>query len=91
MILASQGIIAKWTKAGAWGNRTLIDYFHENVRKDPDKVCIVDPLNREALMGIKPERLTYREFSKAVDALPSNNSCRGLNFSRAYAVAVFGA
>jgi len=68
VILASQEIIAKWTEAGAWGNRTLIDYFHENVRKDPDKVCIVDPLNREGLMGIKPERLTYREFSKAVDA-----------------------
>jgi non-ribosomal peptide synthetase component E (peptide arylation enzyme) len=68
VILASQEIIKKWTQAGAWGNRTLIDYFHENVKKEPDKICIADPPNRETLMGIKPERLSYLEFSKAVDA-----------------------
>jgi hypothetical protein len=57
MILASQEMIRKWTDAGAWGNKTFIDYFKEHVRTQPDKVCLVDPLNKEALVGLKPERL----------------------------------
>ena len=68
MILASQEKIRKWTEAGAWGNKTLIDYFNLHVRKQPDKVCLVDPLNKEALVGLKPERLTYKELDRAVDA-----------------------
>ncbi|RLB01752.1 MAG: (2,3-dihydroxybenzoyl)adenylate synthase [Deltaproteobacteria bacterium] len=68
MILASQEMIKEWTEKGAWGTKTLIDYFKENVDKYPDEVCIVDPFNKEELMGFKPERLTYREFDRAVDA-----------------------
>jgi len=69
MILASQENIQKWTASGAWGTKTFIDYFKGHVRKDPDKVCLVDPLNKEALLGLKPERLTYRELDRAVDAV----------------------
>jgi len=68
MILASQEMIKKWTEAGAWGDKTLIDYFKDNVRTQPDKVCLVDPPNRETLVGLKPERLTFKELDRAVDA-----------------------
>lgn len=68
MILASQEMIRKWTEAGVWGDKTFIDYFKEHVRTQPDKVCLVDPMNKEALVGLKPERLTYRELDRAVDA-----------------------
>lgn len=68
MILASQEMIKEWTENGAWGTKTLIDYYKENVGKNPDMVCIVDPYNKEDLLGLKPERLTYREFDRAADA-----------------------
>jgi len=69
MILASQKIIKEWTEKGAGGTKTLINYFKENVNKYPDKIRIMDPLNKEKLVGFEPERLTYREFDKAVDAV----------------------
>jgi len=78
MILASQENIQKWTASGAWGKKTLIDYFHFHVRKQPEKVCLVDPLNREALLGQKPERLTYAELSRAVDATAEALLAKGL-------------
>ncbi|MBW2597048.1 MAG: hypothetical protein JRC93_14000 [Deltaproteobacteria bacterium] len=70
MILASQEMIREWTEKGAWGKKTFIDFFKENVRKDPDKECLVDPLNKKDLVGLEPERLTYRQLDKAVDASP---------------------
>ena len=68
MILASQKSIREWTEKGAWGKKTLIDYFKEKVKKMPDALCLVDPPNKEALVGLKPERLTYRELDRAIDA-----------------------
>ena len=61
-------MIKEWTEKGVWGTKTLIDYFKENVSKYPDEVCVVDPYDKEALVGFKPERPTYREFDRAVDA-----------------------
>ncbi|MDO9558273.1 MAG: AMP-binding protein, partial [Syntrophales bacterium] len=78
MILASQENIKKWSEAGAWGKRTLIDYFHFHVRKNPEKVCLVDPMNKEALLGLKPERLTYQELSRAVDATAEALLAKGI-------------
>ena len=69
MILASKEMIRHWTDAGAWGDKSFIDYFKEHVLAEPEKVCLVDPLNKEALVGLKPERLTYTELSKAIDAV----------------------
>ena len=69
MILASKEMIRHWTDAGAWGDKSFIDYFKEHVLAEPEKVCLVDPLNKEDLVGLKPERLTYAELSKAIDAV----------------------
>jgi len=68
MILATQEMIKEWTEKGVWGKKTLIDYFKENVSKNPDEVCIVDPYDKQDLVGFKPDRLTYRELDRAVDA-----------------------
>lgn len=78
MILASEKMIQEWTEKGAWGTKTLIDYFKEHVGKDPDKVCLVDPLNKEDLVGLKPERLTYKELDRAVDATAEGLIAKGI-------------
>jgi len=78
MILASQEMIREWTEKGAWGKKTLIDFFKENVKKDSDKECLVDPLNKKDLVGLEPERLTYRQLDKAVDATAESLIARGI-------------
>lgn len=78
MILASKESIREWTEKGAWGKKTLIDYFKEHVTKMPDALCLVDPPNKEALVGLKPERLTYRELDRAVDATAEALITRGI-------------
>ncbi|MFA5183003.1 MAG: class I adenylate-forming enzyme family protein [Syntrophales bacterium] len=78
MILASKESIREWTEKGAWGTKTLIDYFKEHVRKMPDALCLVDPPNKEALVGLKPERLTYGELDRAVDATAEALITRGI-------------
>ncbi|MFA5655049.1 MAG: (2,3-dihydroxybenzoyl)adenylate synthase, partial [Desulfomonilia bacterium] len=68
MILASQEMIRYWTGKGVWGKKTFIDYFKENAAENPDRECLIDPLNKEALLGLAPERLTYRKLDRAIDA-----------------------
>ncbi len=68
MIFASQESIREWTNKGVWGKKTLVDYFKEHVAKTPDAVCLADPPNKEALVGLKPEKLTFRELDRAADA-----------------------
>ncbi len=78
MILASQEAIKYWTEKGAWGHKTFIDYFQENAAANPDKECLIDPLNKEALLGLKPERLTFRQLEEAVDATAEGLVGRGI-------------
>lgn len=78
MILTSKESIRNWTEKGVWGTKTLIDYFKENVAKSPDAVCLVDPPNKEVLMGLKPERLTFRELDRAVDAVAEGLMAKGI-------------
>ncbi|BBO69753.1 2,3-dihydroxybenzoate-AMP ligase [Desulfosarcina alkanivorans] len=69
MILASSSSIKKFTQMGAWGDKTLIDYFKSHVKKDPERVCVIDPPNKEKLVGLPAERLTYRDLDRAADAV----------------------
>ncbi|MGO9215673.1 MAG: AMP-binding protein [Syntrophales bacterium] len=78
MILSSQNIIRHWTDAGAWGTKTLIDHFNEHVQADPDRVCLVDPLNRKSLVGSNPERLTYSELNKFASAVAEGLLAKGI-------------
>ena len=66
MILASEEQIKQYTQQGVWGKDTLIDAFKAHARKMPERLAIIDPLNKEALLGTAPERITYADFEKAV-------------------------
>lgn len=68
MILASARSISEWAVKGIWGGKTLVDFFKENVSKAPDETALVDPPNKEALTGIKAQRLTFSELDRAADA-----------------------
>ncbi len=78
MILASKEQIKEWTEKGVWGKKTLVDYFKENVGKSPEELCLADPPNKEALVGLKPERLTFRELDRAVDATAEGLLTKGI-------------
>ena len=78
MIFASSESVSEWTKKGLWGTKTLIDYFKENVAKTPDTIGLSDPLNKEALLGLKPEKLTFREIDQAVDATAEALIAKGI-------------
>ena len=78
MIFASQASIQEWTKKGVWGQKTLVDYFKENVAKTPDALGLVDPPNKEVLVGLKPEKMTFREIDRAVDATAEALIAKGI-------------
>lgn len=68
MILASQKQIDQYTREGVWKNETLIDDFKRHAREMPERTTIVDPANKETLVGYPPQRITYADFGKAVEA-----------------------
>ncbi|ROQ92162.1 class I adenylate-forming enzyme family protein [Desulfosoma caldarium] len=78
MILAAPDRITEYTNKGCWGSRTLLDDFKQHVRNRPDATAIVDPINKEALMGTKPERVRYADFDRAVEATASALRAEGL-------------
>ncbi len=78
MILASQESMEKYTRLGVWGEKTLMDYLDEHVEKMPDQVCVVDPINKKDLMGLEPERLTYKAFAAAVAATAQGLTALGI-------------
>ncbi|MCL6576097.1 AMP-binding protein, partial [Kyrpidia sp.] len=78
MILASPERIREYTAEGYWGTETLWDRFRQYARAHPDRVALVDPPNKEELVGFYPERLTYRELEQAVGAVAQALVDRGL-------------
>ena len=78
MIFASSENVREWTEKRIWGTKTLIDYFKENIAKTPDMIGLADPLNKEALLGLKPEKLTFREIDRAVDATAEALIAKGI-------------
>ncbi|CAB3391553.1 protein of unknown function [Kyrpidia spormannii] len=71
VILASPERIREYTAEGYWGTETLWDRFRQYSRAHPDRLALVDPPNKEELVGLSPERLTYRELEQAVGRGPS--------------------
>jgi acyl-CoA synthetase (AMP-forming)/AMP-acid ligase II len=78
MILASDAAIEKFTRLGAWGKKTLIDYFKEHAKADPDRICVADPPNKEQLVGIAAQRVSYKDFDRAVDAVAEALAAKGI-------------
>ena len=69
MILAHQKRINEYRESGWWGNKTLLDCFKEHCENHPDRTFLVDPYDREDLLGTPPQRFSYRELDKTVDAV----------------------
>ncbi|MRG86134.1 AMP-binding protein [Salinibacillus xinjiangensis] len=78
MILADKKQIEDYTAKGYWGTKTLIDWFKEHVSKHPERMAVVDPLNRKFLTGHASERLTFPELDRAVDATATALIQKGL-------------
>lgn len=68
MILHPPALIERYTKAGFWGERTLLDLIDAAA---PERPAIVDPPDREALVGTPPAALDWGGFRRAVDAIAS--------------------
>lgn len=58
--------VADFRARGWWDDRTLYGEFLARVAQRGDAVAIVDPLNREALVGSPPRRLTWNEVDDEV-------------------------
>ncbi|MDN5767896.1 MAG: acyl--CoA ligase [Humibacillus sp.] len=54
---------------GSWTDETLDGLFAEQVVARGDHLAVVDPANRQALMGSDPRRVTWQELDSEVTAL----------------------
>ncbi len=78
MILASPKQIKTYTEMGCWGDKTLLEDFKANVRRSPDREALVDPPNKEALLGLPPERITYAQLDRAVEGTAAALAAAGV-------------
>jgi len=78
MILDTAERIKYYTETGLWGEETLLDIFRRHVGNYKGKVCMVDPLNKEELVGLKPDRLSYEELDRIVDTVATNLIEKGI-------------
>lgn len=58
--------VADYRARGWWDDRTLYGEFLARVAERGDAEALVDPLNREALLGSPPRRLSWREVDAEV-------------------------
>lgn len=66
MIVVPEERIRDFKARGWWGEETLDDLFRRHVAAMPDAESVVDPINREAIMGGAPARLTWAEVEDRV-------------------------
>ena len=69
MILHDEELIKEYTEDGFWGTKTLLEYFEENVKRYPEREAVVDPPNRQDLVGGEAERISYAELGKIVNSV----------------------
>lgn len=78
MILASEEQIRTYTGLGYRGRKTLLEDFQAHARRTPGREALVDPPNKEALLGMLPERVTYQDLARAVDGTASSLAASGI-------------
>ena len=71
MILHDEKTIQEYTAAGHWGARTLIDTLREQVAAHGDRVAVLDPADRAALVGTEPQQKTWAQVGAAAEAMAS--------------------
>lgn len=50
-----------------WTDTRITDLFDRCVAERPDRIALIDPPNREALLGTAPRRLTFRQIAELAD------------------------
>ena len=78
MILASEERIKEYTEKGVWIEKTLLDDFREHARKSPDRIAMVDPPNKAALLGREAERVSYADLDAAVEGTAAALAAAGI-------------
>lgn len=71
VVIVSQDLIDSYTNKGWWNNKTLIEIFLQSAERVPSRIALADPLNKEELVGMRPDRVTYGELKEKVDRLAS--------------------
>jgi cyclohexanecarboxylate-CoA ligase len=69
MFLTPKTRIDDYTARGWWGDLAVDDLTQRNRREVPGRLALVDPLNRQALDGHPPRRLSWGETGLEVDRL----------------------
>lgn len=59
--------VRDYRSRGWWGERRLFDQFDEHLRAHPERLAVLDPPNRDALVGGAPLRLTYAALGELAD------------------------
>ncbi|WP_292052368.1 MULTISPECIES: class I adenylate-forming enzyme family protein [unclassified Brevundimonas] len=67
MIIVPEERINAFKAKGWWGDTTLDDLFRKHVAAKPEETAVVDPVNREAIIGGSPARLTWAQADSRVD------------------------
>lgn len=78
MIVTSAERLADFRKRGWWGDLTVDDLLQRNRTAVPDRTALVDPMNRAALDGVEPRRLTWAEVGHEVDRVAAALLGQGL-------------
>lgn len=69
MILVPEALIREYTSRGWWRSETVIDLLYAKAAVEPETEVLIDPENKQKLVGLPPRRMTYRQVVQAVDNL----------------------
>lgn len=69
MIITSESRVSHYHHTKEWGEDRLHDLFYATAKQFPDREALVDPLDKQALTGDSPTRLTYQALAENVDRL----------------------
>ncbi|WP_433219077.1 class I adenylate-forming enzyme family protein [Dactylosporangium sp. CS-047395] len=61
--------VAEYTARGWWSQDTMDALLRAQVARQPDRLAVVDPANKAALVGSPPRRLTWGEVDAETDRL----------------------
>jgi cyclohexanecarboxylate-CoA ligase len=60
-------LVREYRSRGWWTDKHITDYFDDAVRAVPTQLAVLDPPNRESLVGGAPLRLTFAALADLVD------------------------
>ncbi|MEF8901722.1 MAG: class I adenylate-forming enzyme family protein [Halovenus sp.] len=78
MILASDEQVHEYEQLGEPFGWTMLDRFDKHARNHPEREAVVDPPNKDALLGLDQERFSYEEFRRRVDAIATGLRKEGI-------------